>query len=90
MGMRYPRDRIARLLQGVHSMKDSTFYQMIVEEGEAKGRRAIVLRMGRKKFGPPTPEAEAALNAMDDVTRLDTLADRLLDVSSWDELLSTP
>ncbi len=50
----------------------------------------MLLRLGRKKFGPPNPEVLASLNAIDDVARLDTLADRLLDVSSWDELLSTP
>ena len=71
-------------------MKESSYYQLIVKEGEAKKEREIVLRQGRKKFGPPSPEVEAALNLIEDMTRLDMLADRLLDVSTWDELLATP
>jgi len=37
MGLRYARNEILELLRGVRGMKESTFYQMILEEGEAKG-----------------------------------------------------
>jgi predicted transposase YdaD len=62
-------------------------------EGEAKGRlesaRLAVLRLGRKKFGPPAEDVRAAINAIDDVDQLGSLLDRVLDVSSWHELLTT-
>lgn len=74
-------------------------------EGRAEGRaeakaeakaeavertRGLLLRQGTKKFGPPTPEQAAAVAAVTDLPALDALADRLLDVSTWDELLAPP
>lgn len=60
-------------------------------EGQAEGRageaRALVLRLGRKKFGPSTPEQEGTVNAITDIARLEALSEQLLDVATWDELL---
>ena len=60
-------------------------------EGEAKGAvedaRTILLRQGRKKFGPPGERAEAMIVAIADRDRLHDLIERLLDVDTWDELL---
>ncbi len=58
-----------------------------MREGSVLEARNILLRLGRKKFGPTSRDVEAALNGIVDVLRLEALADRLLDVSSWDELL---
>jgi predicted transposase YdaD len=62
-------------------------------EGEAKGRlesaRLAVLRLGRKKFGTPAEDVRAAIDAIDDVDQLGSLLDRVLDVSTWHELLTT-
>ena len=38
MGLRYPPNLITRVLQGVRGMKESTTYQAILAEGEAKGQ----------------------------------------------------
>jgi hypothetical protein len=75
---------------GGHWMKDSVTYQAIVEEGMVKARQNDILRLGRRKLGPPSPASEQALNDMTDPDRLARLLDRLFDVSSWDELLATP
>ena len=56
-------------------------------EGRTEGRREDILKLGTKRFGEPTPQIHAALSGMNDIARLDTLMDRLLDVSSWDELM---
>ena len=79
-------------------MKESTTYQAILAEGRAEGRaegqaveaRKILLRQGSKRFGPPDARARAAVEAITDIDRLEKLTERLLDVSSWDELLATP
>ena len=67
-------------------------YQKIVEEGRVEGRveeaRAILLRQGRKRFGPPSPEIEATLAEITAIERLEALSERLLDVESWEELLA--
>ena len=67
-------------------MKDSVTYQANVEEGKIDD----LLRLGQRRFGAPSIAAEAALRAITDVERLARLIDRLLDASSWEELLSTP
>jgi len=94
MGLRYPRPLVAQLLQGVHGMKESVTYQAIVEEGEIKGEIKAMLRnllqLGRRRFGEPSPDIEAALRGAADPERLARLVDAVLDVSSWDELLANP
>ena len=107
MGLIYPENFAKTLLQGKSYMRDSTTYQAILREGEAKGKaegkaegiaegraegraeeaRGLVLRLGRKQFGPPLREFEAKIQAMTDVEKLEELSERVLDVSSWDELI---
>ena len=75
-------------------MKESVTYQMILAEGEQKGRdegqaveaRSLILRLGRKRFGEPAAFVEAALVAEASVEALERLAERLLEAESWDEL----
>jgi hypothetical protein len=66
--------------------------------GEAKGsvdRRVegawlAILRLGRRKFGQPHERVRSTVKAIDAVDQLIALLDRILDVSSWDELLTSP
>jgi predicted transposase YdaD len=98
MGLRYPRELIRQILERVRAMKESVTYQMILEEGEAKGRaegaieeaRHAVLDLGQERFGEPPEEVRAAVMAMSDLGRLRTLTRRLVVVSDWAELLATP
>jgi hypothetical protein len=84
MGLRYAEAVISRVMEGVSGMKESVTYQMILRE-EA---RAILLRLGTKRFGPPTDPTRSALEAITSVEHLEQLNERLLDVESWDELLA--
>ncbi len=76
-------------------MEESVTYQAILQRGMQEGMqqglaqeaRTVLLRLGRKKFGPPTPAQEAALAAISDLTRLEALSEKTLVVSSWNELL---
>jgi hypothetical protein len=91
MGMRYQEPLIHTLLRGVGQMEESVTYQAILREGEAKGKaaeaRRVVLLLGRTRFGEPSPQVTAALDALSEVSQLEALAIRLLQVSSWEELL---
>ena len=77
-------------------LRESSFYKLVHEEGvtvgEKKGRleeaRRMILRLGRRRFGPSTPEAEVALEAIEDQAKLESLGDRLVEVSSWEDLLA--
>jgi hypothetical protein len=88
MGMRYAPTLVADLLQGVSGMEESTFYQYIMAKGAVKEAQKLLLRLARARFGPLTPQAEAAIAAIADVDRLEQLSERVLFVSSWDELLA--
>jgi predicted transposase YdaD len=84
------------MLFGIRGIEESSVYQGILKKGMAKGIvegrieevREVVLRQGRKKFGPPGQEIEAEINALNNLERLHELVDRILDVSTWDDLLA--
>jgi len=59
-------------------------------EGKAEEARALLLRLGRKKFGEPTSSQRESLMSVLDLDHLERVALRLLDTGSWDELLATP
>ena len=90
MGLRYERELIDRLLQGVIEMEESVTYQGIIEKGEAKGARKLLLRLGESHFGQPPAEVRTALEGIHDLDRLEQLALRVEKVSSWQELLGLP
>jgi predicted transposase YdaD len=91
LGLRYPTELIDRLFREVTTMEESGTYQLIVSRGRVQEARKLLLRLGRVKFGQPAgPEATAALEGMTDLERLEALSERLLQVSSWQELLATP
>jgi hypothetical protein len=50
--------------------------------------REDLLRLGRKKFGPPSEAVRDAIAKIDDPDRLLALLDQILDVSTWDELVA--
>ena len=104
MGLRYPRALAAQWLRGVRAMKESSPYQAILEEGQEIGRvegqkvgrivgkaeeaRAILLRLGHKRFGDPNPAIQAVLEGLSEVETLETLIDQILEVESWGDLLN--
>jgi predicted transposase YdaD len=65
-------------------------------EGRAEGAKEarveeaakLLLRQGSKKFGVPSESQHTALRAITDLAHLEALVDRILDVSTWDELLA--
>ena len=68
-----------------------TIAQGLFEEGRREGFLEGMLlelrQLGDKRFGPPSEQHLAALNALTDLDQLDRMADRLIDVHSWEELL---
>jgi hypothetical protein len=83
------------------ALKESSTYQKILREGMAEGRaegrvqgreeglagaREGLLRIGTKRFGPPDDDTRAAINGLTDPERFAQLIERVLDVTSWDDL----
>jgi hypothetical protein len=81
-------------------LKDSSFYQVLLKEGrelgekvglqrgEIKEARKLLFRLGRKRFGRLDKGTRAAIEAIDDLERLERLSERLLTASSWADLLA--
>src|SRR5262249_31701131 len=94
MGLRYERELIDRLLQGVIEMEESVTYQAIIEKGiekgEVSGARKLLLRLGESHFGQAPAEVRIALEGIHDMDRLEQLALQVEKVSSWQELLGLP
>ncbi len=96
-GLRYDKLRIAAMYRRLNMlMEESTTYQATLEEGRSKGLsqglsqglRAAVLRVGRKRFGSPSPTVSVELQAITDPSRLERLTEAALDVESWEALLA--
>lgn len=58
------------------------------ERGIAEGMRAVLLRLGTRRFGAPSQSIRLQLEAIESRARLDALTDHLFDVENWDELLA--
>ena len=73
-------------------MEESSTIRAFIEEGRVKGQiqeaMRIILRLGRKRFGDAGDAVRSRLEVISDLERLESLGDRLLIVSSWDELLT--
>ncbi len=87
-GLRYQRDRVVEMYRRLSMlMEESTTYQYILEKGLTQGQKALLLRQGTKRFGPPSAANVAAFEAMSDAARLESLAERMLDAADWNGLL---
>ena len=85
-------------------LRESSFYKLISREIRDEVRdevrnevrdevrlqevRRMILSMGKRKFGPSSPETEAALKGITDHSKLEAIGVRLFDVSSWEDLLT--
>lgn len=96
-GLRHDRDAVRKAFSRIKDMninpEESTFVQIFLEQGEARGllkaRRDDVLVVGRERFGEPSPDVLAILQSTNDPNRLQHLLRRSLAVSSWTELLAS-
>ncbi|HKI19974.1 MAG TPA: hypothetical protein VKA15_18945 [Isosphaeraceae bacterium] len=103
MGLRYSEELANHVLEGVANMTQSVTYQAILREGRKEGliegrnegrltgERQILIRLGTKRFGEPDAVTVAAIEAIQDVNRLESLGERILepDLQGWDALLRT-
>lgn len=89
-GLRYPDDRMLERFMSLENIpEDSATYQGLMRRGEARGRQDTVLEQGQERFGPPTPQAEAAVRGISDLGRLRRMGRQVLHATGWDDLLAT-
>jgi predicted transposase YdaD len=91
MGLRHDEAFTDRLFQEVIAMEESVTYQAIITRGRREEARKILLELGKERFRTAAPaHVQAALQAIDELPRLEELTRRLLSVESWEELLQSP
>ncbi len=94
LGLRYTPALAAQLFRGVMSMKESSTYQAILEEGRGEGAVAEakkVLRLqGDDAYGVPDARTATAIERINDLAQLENLLRRVRSASSWQELLGNP
>jgi hypothetical protein len=86
------REKVFRT--GDRSMEESATYPYIISKCVAKGElleaKKLLFCQGRKRFGPRDDTIVATIESITDLERLEQMGERLLEVSSWPELLATP
>ena len=86
------------------AMRESVTYQAILEEGRKEGEKTgekrgwrkgrirelhrMILRLGRVRFGEVDESIQQQIEAIRDIERLEDLTERLVSVSTWDELMA--
>jgi hypothetical protein len=95
MLLRKKKSEVMSIFQGAMIMNDEmTGYDELLAEGELRGEiknsHRLLLSQGRRKFGIPDEETEVELKSIQDLDRLERMANELLVVDSWEELLATP
>jgi hypothetical protein len=89
-GLRLSPSAIACLFQGVGFMQDILRHSSVTELAKILGAREMLLRLGRRLFGPPAPEITTALEKVFELERLERMAEAIPDVKTWEELLAIP
>jgi predicted transposase YdaD len=89
-GLRLSREMVKQVFQGVQGMRESSSYQLILDEGRVEERQKVLLELGTERFGPPTEPERNILSSLTDLDRLERITKRLLRAADWQELLSTP
>ncbi len=88
-GLRLNRERALDLFRRIRAVEESTTYQYILEQGELKAVRRLVLRHGARKLGTPGKKVKAAIQGLEDLPRLERILDAVPAADTWDEVLAT-
>lgn len=90
LGMRYDKNDIRPLFQGLQQMRESSTFQAILDEGRAEGavetRQDDLLSLLEDRFGTVVPELVARIRATSDLAKLRTALLRVGHIASPDEL----
>jgi hypothetical protein len=93
-GLRVNLQQAQAILQGVPAVRDSVYYQAVLEEGMEKGAilelQRTLLRLGRVPCGEPDERVRQTVLAITDLARLERMSERLFSVKTWQDLLQTP
>jgi predicted transposase YdaD len=61
-----------------------------LERGKLQEAIKLLKKLGSKRFGPSESSVSTKIDQITDLSRIEQFFDRLLDVNSWEELLTQP
>lgn len=88
-GLRAGRQAMADIFRGVKVMHESSAFDLYETKGRVEEGHRLLFRLGWNRFGAPDAATEAALRAIDDLDRLERMADAVFTAASWQEFLAT-
>ena len=71
-------------------MHESDTYLAILDEGQEKHAKKLVLLFGEKRLSPPDESVKTRLEGITDLERLDRMILRAGKAANWGEILETP
>ena len=71
-------------------MKESTTYQAMAREERTEEARRLLLLLGETKFGERDETAQAQIEGIADLARLEELGIRVVIANTWEELFAQP
>jgi hypothetical protein len=71
-------------------MQESDTYLAILDEGQEKALREVILLLGEDHCGPPDEPIKAELKNVLDLNRLKRMVRKTPNAASWQEILNTP
>lgn len=89
-GLRVERDVAFEIFQGVHMLEESDTFLAILDRGEERGIRKMILAQGEDRFGPADEAVKSELDNIHDLERLHRIGRAAPKAASWQELLVTP
>ncbi len=73
------------------TLKESSDYQLVhgegLEEGKIAEARTILCGLGEVRFGKPNKTIRAAVEAIDELDRLEKMTERIVTAKGWRELI---
>lgn len=87
--LRYDRNQYREILQSMIRWRESGAYQIIVEEGQLREARRLVLTFGERRLGQPDAATREHIESVSDLDRLERMVGSAFTASSWLELLAT-
>src|SRR5487761_1387215 len=87
-GLRVRRNVALKIFEGVYMMEESDTYLAILDQGEERGIRKMILMQGEDRFGPPDDSVKSALKDITDLDRLIRIGREVLKATSWQDLIA--
>lgn len=89
-GLRVQRNLAFQIFEGVQMMEESDTYLAILDQGEERGIRNMILMLGQDRFGAADESVKSELQSITDLARLRRIGRATPKAATWQELLATP